>query len=193
MAKKGEPPLGLLPIHIGIWLHFLGCFVKMDDLASQSWWFITAKQFLWFIKCVIQIIPFLKSDDPALWSEWSRSSTSWRDCSRWSSSWSLMIQHPEAISLLLRFMFAPPLFNDKTCVAPPPEHQIKCYPPSKNVPPILYNIGATSLSILPHSPTVLPHSSFHLIDPTPTVESIGMWHLTQPPMWKISNSPSQCD
>ena len=149
MAKKGEPPLGLLPIHIGIWLHFLGCFVKMDDLASQSWWFITAKQFLWFIKCVIQIIPFLKSDDPALWSEWSRSSTSWRDCSRWSSSWSLMIQHPEAISLLLRFMFAPPLFNDKTCVAPPPEHQIKCYPPSKNVPPILYNIGATSLSILP--------------------------------------------
>ena len=130
MAKKGEPPLGLLPIHIGIWLHFLGCFVKMDDLASQSWWFITAKQFLWFIKCVIQIIPFLKSDDPALWSEWSRSSTSWRDCSRWSSSWSLMIQHPEAISLLLRFMFAPHssmtkhvlphLQSTKSSVIPPP-------------------------------------------------------------------------
>ena len=47
-----------------------------------------------------------------------RSSTSWRDCSRWSSSWSLIIQHPEAISLLLRFMFAPPTLQWQNMCCP---------------------------------------------------------------------------
>ena len=56
-----------------------------------------------------------------------------------------------------------------------------CYPPSRNVQPILYSIGATSLSILPPFSNCPPHSSSHFIDPTPTIESICMWHLTQPP------------
>ena len=87
----------------------------------------------------------------------------------------------------------PPLFNDKTSVAPPPEHQKKCYPSPRMCRPYCI-IWVLLLSVYSsHSPTVLPNSSSHLIDPTPTVESIGMWHLTQPPMWKISNSPSQCD
>jgi len=76
LVKKCSPSLsngqkGLTPSwpttnsYWDLWLHFLGCFVKLDGLASQRWLSITAKQFLRFVKCVIQIIPFLKSDDPA--------------------------------------------------------------------------------------------------------------------------------
>ena len=100
---------------------------KMRDpdhpLSEVRWSSIVKRviQIIHFVKRLLQMIFFLKSYDPASGSH----------------------------IIIAQIYVWPPLFNDKTCVAPPPEHQIKCYPPSKNVPPILYNIGATSLSILP--------------------------------------------
>ena len=129
---------------------------KMRDpdhpLSEVRWSSIVKRviQIIHFVKRLLQMIFFLKSYDPASGSH----------------------------IIIAQIYVCPPTLQWQNMCCPTSRAPNQVLSPSKNVPPILYNIGATSLSILPHSPTVLPHSSSHLIQTTPTVATICMWHLT---------------
>ena len=115
---------------------------------------------------------FLKSDDPTYPSEGSRSSALWRDWSRWSASWSLMIQFPEALLLMLRFLFAsPPLQWQKNVLPPPPR---------------MYRLYYTILILLPNCPPPFIFS-FNTNYPYCWVNMYVTPHTT--PIWKIGNFP----
>ena len=86
-----------------------------------------------------------------------RSSALWRDWSGWSASWSLMIQLPEALSLMLRFLFASPPLQWQKCVAPLQRTKISVMPPHQECAACIIQYWCYFLTVLPHS------SSFNLL------------------------------